>query len=166
MCAARAGGELDPQEGTLLGVRLGDVHHEEIGEQEFGQRVGAIVICRPVHLPVEAVPEGKVGVQPGTVCAQVGLREMEGVLGVVQVTDLQVAVDLVELLRRQHQVFDLRSAGALEPDVELAPGQGFRDHPDQRRAAEHRAVELDDQAEDVLAVEVNRTRVGEGELAR
>ena len=37
------GGELDLQERTLLGVRLGDVHDEEIRENELGQRVRVIL---------------------------------------------------------------------------------------------------------------------------
>ena len=45
-----AGGELDLQEGTLLGVWLGDVHDEEVGEHELGQRMGAVARPRASRL--------------------------------------------------------------------------------------------------------------------
>jgi hypothetical protein len=66
-----------------------------------------------------------------------------------------------------HQVGHLGPPGALEAYVEAAARQGLRDHADQFGAAgQHGAVDLDHQAENVLAVEVDRARVGERELAR
>ena len=96
-----AGGELDLQERALLGVRLGDVDDEVVGEHELGQRMVAVRVRRPVGLAVEAVPEGEVGVQPRPVRALVAVGEVERVLHVVEVADLEVAVDRIELLRRR-----------------------------------------------------------------
>ena len=124
------------------------------------------VVERPVDLAVEPVPEGEVGVQPGPVGAQVARPEVERVLHVVEVADLEVAVHRVELLRRQHHVLHLGPAHAFDPDVEPAPGERLRDDADQLRAAEQRGVDLDDEAEHVLAVEEDRAGIGERQLAR
>ena len=160
------GGELDLQERTVFRVRLGDVDDEVVREQELGQRVRAVLVCRPVGLAVQTVPEREVRVQPGPVRALVGVAEVERVVHVVQVADLKVAVHRVELLRREHQVGHLGPPGALEADVEAAARQGLRDHADQLSAAgQHGAVDLDHQAQDVLAVKVDRARVCERELS-
>ncbi len=72
---------------------------------------------------------------------------MERVLHVVEVADLEVAVDLVELLRPEHQVLDLRPADALDAHVKAPARPRLRDDGDERRVAEEpRAVELDDEA--------------------
>ncbi len=128
--------------------------------------MAAVLARRPVGVPVEAVPEGEIGVQPGPVGAQVAVRQVERVLTVVEVADLQVAVDRVELLRGQHHVLDLGAPDALDPHVEHAAGERLGDHGQQLRAAEKRGVELYDEAEDVLAVEEDRRRVGERQLPR
>ena len=95
------------------------------------------------------------------------MAEVERVVHVVKVADLEIPVHRVELLRRQHQVGHLGPPGALEADVEAASRQGLRDHAEQLGAArQHGAVDLDHQAQDVLAVEVDRARVGERELSR
>src|ERR671910_1353443 len=73
VCVTSTGGALNLEEGSLLGVRLGDVDGEVVGEQELGQRVGAVSVRGPVGLAVEAVPEGEVGVQARAVGAQVAL---------------------------------------------------------------------------------------------
>ena len=83
---------------AVRGVRLRDVDHQVVGEQQLGQRVGAVRAERPVDLAVQAVIEREVGVQPGAVGAAIVLAHVEGVFQVVEVADLQVAVDLVELL--------------------------------------------------------------------
>src|SRR5512132_3887198 len=41
--ASPSGGQLDLQEGALLGVGLGEVYDEEVGQQQFGQRVRAVL---------------------------------------------------------------------------------------------------------------------------
>ena len=92
---------------------------------------------------------------------------MKRVVHVVQVTDLEVAVHRVELLRCEHQVGHLGPPDTLEADAEAAARQRLRDHADQlSTAGEPGAVDLDDQAEDVLAVKVDHARIGERELAR
>ena len=161
-----SGGELDLEEGALIGVRLGEVEDEEVREDEFGQRVGAVFAGGPVGLTVETVPERQVRVQPGPAGVLVGAAEVERVLHVVEVPDLKVAVHRVELLRRQPQVGYLGPPGALEPDVEPASREGLRDHAIQLSTAKNRTVDLDNQAEDVLAVQVDRARIGERELSR
>ena len=120
----------------------------------------------PVHLPVEAVPEREVGVQPRAVGAGVGVSEVEGVLHVVEVADLQVPVDRVELLRREHHVLHLGATHPFDPDVELAAGQGLGDDAHERPAGQEAGVDLDDDAQHVLAVEEDRPGVGERELPR
>ena len=86
---------------AVLGERLGDIHHQIIVEQQLGERVGAVGPERPVRLAVQAIDGGEVGVEPGAVGAAVVLAHVEGVFQVVEVSDLQIAVDLVELLHRQ-----------------------------------------------------------------
>src|SRR4051794_13312309 len=91
---------------------------------------------------------------------------MERVLHVVEVANLEVSIDLIELLGPQHQVLDLGPPDALDADVELAAGQRLGDDADQFGATQQRAIDLDDEREHVLAVEVNRPRITEGELTR
>ena len=142
------------------------IDDEVVGENELGQRMGAVAVRRPVRLAVEAVPEREIGVEPRPVCADVALGEVERVLHVVEVADLEVAVHRIELLRRQHQVLHLRPADPLDPHRELAPRQRLGDHPDELYTVQElRAVDLDDEAEDVLSVHVDRARIGERELA-
>ena len=158
---APACGELDLEEGALLDVGLGDVDDEEVGEHQIGQGMAAVVARRPVDLPVEPVPEGQVGVQPRPVGAEVAVCEVECVLHVVEVADLEVPVHLIELLRRQHHVLHLRAPDAFDANVELAARERLGDDAEQRRAVEKGGVEFDHEAEDVLAVEEDRPRIGE-----
>ena len=162
---ATEGGELDLEERALLGVGLADVDDEEVGEHQLGQRMAAVLARRPVGLPVEPVPEREVRVQPRAVRAEIAVREVERVLHVVEVADLEVPVHRIELLRRQHEVLDLGSPDALDPDVELAARERFSDDADERRTAQERGVDLDHEAEDVLAVHVDRPVIGELHLA-
>src|SRR5438034_10398816 len=64
VCPALAGGALDLQERALLGVRLAEVDDEVIGENDLGQRVGAVDVRALVRLAVEPGPEGDVDVDP------------------------------------------------------------------------------------------------------
>ena len=151
---------------AVLGVRLGDVHHQVVVEQQLGQRVGAVRAERPVRLAVQAVDGGEVGVQPGAVGAAVVLAHVEGVFQVVEIADLQIAVDLVELLHRHDDVLDLGAAEPLDADRELAGDHRLADHGEQRRpgALEQRlAVGLDDDAQDVRAGQAVLTLLFEGE---
>ncbi len=131
-------GELDLEERAVLGIGLADVDDEVVGEHQLGQRMAAVVTRRPVGLPVEPVPEREVRVQPRAVRAEIAAREVERVLHVVEVADLEVPVHRIELLRRQHEVLDLGSPDALDPDVELAARERLGDDADQRRTAQER----------------------------
>src|SRR5215471_21594200 len=106
--ATRAGGELDLKKGALLRIWLREVQDEEVSEHELRQRVGAGFVRWPVLMTVEAVPEGKVGVQARAVRPAVCLRQVKRVLHVVQVTNFEVPIHPVELLRPQHEVLHLR----------------------------------------------------------
>jgi hypothetical protein len=75
-------GTLDLQEALVFRVGLGDVHDQEVGQDQLGQRVRALLVQRPVGLAVQTVPEGKVRVQPGAVGALVVVRRMERVVHV------------------------------------------------------------------------------------
>ena len=90
---------------------------------------------------------------------------MERVLHVVEVADLQVPVDRVELLGGEHHVLHLGPTHPFDPDVELAAGQGLGHDAHERPAGQEADVDLDDDAQHVLAVEEDRPGVGEGELA-
>jgi len=83
---------------------------------------------------------------------------VEAVLHVVEIADLEVAVDLVELLRTQKEVLHLRTAGPLDADVERAACQRLRDDTDQSDpvAEQRRTIHFDHEAEDVLAVQEDR----------
>ena len=158
--------QLDLQERALLDVRLAEVEHQVVGQHQFGQGMRALLVQRPVDLAVEPVPERQVRVQPRPVGALVDVRRVEGVVHVVEVADLQVAVDPVELHGPEHHVRNLGASGALEPDVELAAGQRLRGDADELHVPEHgRAVDLDDEPEDVLPVEIDGAGVGERQLA-
>ena len=91
--------------------------------------------CRPRYgqssLPSRPSQKREIRIQPRAVRAHVAIREMEAVLHVVDVADLEIAVDLVELLGRQQQVLDLRPADPLDADADLATRQRLRDDPDQ-----------------------------------
>jgi hypothetical protein len=58
---------------TVLGERFGDVHDQEIVEQKVGQRMAAVCPQRPVVVPVEAIVEGEIGIQPGAIRTEVFL---------------------------------------------------------------------------------------------
>ena len=164
MCFAPEGGELDLQERALLAVGLGDIDDQEVGENQFGQPVTAVRVRGPVSLPIQAVPEGEVGVQPCAVGALVALRELKRILHVVEVPDLEISIDRVELLRSQHHVLHLGPPNPLDPNVERPACQRLCNQTDQFGAAQERAVDLDDEAEDVLAIEIDRARIGELQL--
>ena len=143
----------------MLDVRSGHIDGQEVGQHQLGQWMGAVLVGGPVHFPVEAVPEPQIGVQPGSVGPLVRLGQPEGVFGVVEVAYLQVPIHRIELLRGQQHVLDLWPAGALQANRQLPPGQRFTDHRHQAYATEESgAVDLDDDAEHVLAVQVDRTR--------
>ena len=67
---------------------------------------------------------------------------MEAVFHVVDVADLEIAVDLVELLRREQQILDLGPADPLDADVELAARQRLGDVPDQLDRARYAAQSI------------------------
>jgi hypothetical protein len=77
---------------TVLGERFRDVDHEEVGQQELGQRVIALIVQRPVGLAVQAVVEGQVGIEPGPVCFQVVRTQPEYVFRIVKIPDFNVTV--------------------------------------------------------------------------
>ena len=120
---------------AIRGERLGDVHDHVVGEQQVGQRVGAVRPQWPVRLAVQAVDRGEVGVELGAVGARVVLAHAEGVFQVVEIADLQVAIDLVELLHRQDHVLDLRLAEALDADRDLPGHHRLAHHAEQGRLA-------------------------------
>src|SRR5688500_10289842 len=97
--------------------------------------MGAVWERRPVRLAVQAIDRGEVGVEPGTVRSSVVLAHVEGVFEVVEVSDLQIAVDLVELLRRKEVVLDLGAAEPFDADRELAGHHRLSYHGEQRRSA-------------------------------
>src|SRR4029453_15819355 len=119
----------------LLGVRLRDVDYQIIVEQQIGERMGAVWERRPIDLAVQAIYGGGVGVQPGAVGATVVFTHVEGVFEIVEIAHLQIAVDLVELLRRQHVVLDLGAAEPFYADRELAGHHRLANHGEQRRSA-------------------------------
>ena len=69
------------------------VHDEEIVEQKVGQRVATVRPHWPIGFPVETIEEGEIGIQPCAIRTEVFLPQVKGVFRVVQVADLQVAVD-------------------------------------------------------------------------
>ena len=89
---------------------------------------------------------------------------MERVLHVVQVADLQIPVHRVELLRGEHHVLHLGAAHSFDPDVERSPGERLGDDADEPPVREEAGVDLDDDAEHVLAVQEDRAGIGESEL--
>ena len=120
---ATSGGQLDLEEGSLLDVRLGEVDDEVVSEHQVGERMATAGFDRPVLLAVQAVPERQVGIEPRSEGTRVGVTEMERVLHVVEIADLEVAVDLVELPGCEHHVLHLGTPYALDPHIELSPGQ-------------------------------------------
>ena len=42
---------------AVLGIRLGDIHHQVIGQQQLGQRVVALRVRRPIRLAIKAVKD-------------------------------------------------------------------------------------------------------------
>src|ERR687898_2869668 len=164
MGASIAGSMFDLKERAGLRVGLGGVDNKIIREYELRQRVAAGFVSWPVGAAVEAVPEGKVGVQPRAIGSLVGLGQVERILHVVEVADLEVAVHDVELFRREHEVLHLRAADTLESDWELAPRQRLRHHSEGAFSAEQlSAVDLNDEAQPVLAVEKDRAGIRERE---
>ncbi|CAM5723042.1 hypothetical protein SHIRM173S_06248 [Streptomyces hirsutus] len=153
--AAREHGALD-LEVAAVGERLGRVDDEEVRQQQLGQGVDALIVERPVGLAVQPVEEGQIGAQPGAVGSDVVLAQVEGVLRVVEVADLEIAVDGIELRAPHDDVLDLRSAHALQPDRVTVGGHGLADDGHQRAgvAAEHRGdVEFEDDGQHVHAVQ-------------
>ncbi|HEV8568255.1 MAG TPA: hypothetical protein VGQ92_14435, partial [Actinoplanes sp.] len=154
MRAAGEHGTLDLEE-AAVGEPLGRVDDEEVRQQHLGQGMDVLIVRRPVDPAVQAVEEGQIGVQPGAVRSGVSRAHVEGVLGVVEVTEFEVAVDGVELFVLQDEVLDLRPAHALQPDRVSAGRHGLPDDGHQRAGVgvERRGdVELEDDAQDVRAV--------------
>ena len=115
----------------------------------------APIVRRPVDPAIQPVEEGQIGIQPGPVGSGVSRAHGEGVLGVVEVTELEVPVDGVELLVLQDEVLDLRPAHALQPDRVSAGRHGLADDGHQRASVgvERRGdVQFEDDAQDVRAV--------------
>ena len=140
---------------AVLGVRLGDVHDLVVAEVQLGQRVGPIRLQGPVDLPVDAVQDRQVGVQPGPVGAQVVRRQLEGVLLVVELTQVQVAVDRVDSKLGEQLVLHEDTPEPLQAHRDLAGDDRFRGDGEQRsrRLPEHRGdVELDDDTQDVPSI--------------
>src|SRR4029453_4401491 len=119
----------------LLGVRLRDVDYQIIVEQQIGERMGAVWERRPIDLAGQAIYGGEVGVQPGAVDATVVFTHVEGVFEIVEIAHLQIAVDLVELLRLQHVVLDLGAAEPFYADRELAGDHRLTYQGEERRPA-------------------------------
>src|SRR4051794_29759525 len=123
-------GLFDLEKGPVLCVWFANIDDQEVGEHEFGQRMRAVVVDGPVDVAVEAVPEGKVRVQTRPVRTRVGIGQVERVFHVVQVANLEVAVEGVELLRREHEILDLRPADPLQSNTQPTACQRLRDHAD------------------------------------
>src|SRR5262249_15655073 len=66
----------------------GNIDDEEVRQQQAGQWMIAGFVTRPMDLPVEGIPEGEIGVQPRAVCTDIIRHEREGVLAVVEVSNL------------------------------------------------------------------------------
>ena len=90
MCAAVAGGALDLEERTVLGVRLARIDNEVIGQNELGQRMRPAVSERPIGLSIKTVPEREIGIQPRPVGALIAFGKLEPVSLFVEITDFQV----------------------------------------------------------------------------
>src|SRR5215471_3521392 len=130
--------------------------------------MGAIRAKRPVSLAIQAIEECEVGVQPGTVGANIVLAHVEGVFEIIEVAHLQVAVDLVKLLHRHDRILDFRATDPLDADRELAGDDSLADHRQQwsSAAAQPRsAVSLDDDTHDVEADQAIGPDCLEGELS-
>src|SRR5215470_12247628 len=114
----------------------------------------AALVKRPVGLPVQRIPEREIGVQSRAVGADIIRHEREGVLAVVEVTDLQVTVDLIERLEAHGYVLDLGSAESLNADGSRSRLQCLAHDGEYRAAAEQlRPLELEHDREDVGSVE-------------
>ena len=84
-----------------------------------------------------------------------------GILEVVEIAQIDVAVDGVAFFWPEQQVLDLGPADAFEPDRQLAVGDRLADDGDERVEAagpQRRDRELDDEREHVGVVELEAPR--------
>ncbi len=117
--------------------------------------MGPVRLQGPVGLSVDGVQECQIGVQPGSVGAEVVRRQLEGVFLVVELPEVQVAVDRVGSVLTEQLVLHKDTSEPLQAHRELADRDRFRGDGEQRsgRSAEHRGdVELDDDAQGVPSV--------------
>ena len=89
---------------VAVGVeRLADVDHHVVLEQELGEGVAPVRAELPVHLAVQLVVDREVRVDPRGVGGTVVAAHVKRVLEVVEVTQLDLDVDLVVALLSQEQ---------------------------------------------------------------
>ncbi len=88
--------------------RFGHIHDQEIVEQQLGQRMVAVLVERPVDFIVQAIVEREIGVEPRAIRADVGFGKIEGVLFVIDVSDLKIPIYLIEHLRAERDVLHFR----------------------------------------------------------
>src|SRR6516162_1521067 len=111
-------------------------------------------IKRPVDLSVQRIVKGEIGIHPRAVCANIVGSKCEGVFTVVKVTDLQVAVDLIEHFEAQGDILDLRAADSFDAGRLWACPQRLADDCKHRAAAEQfRPLNLEYDRQDIGSVE-------------
>src|SRR5262249_51567217 len=121
---------------------------------QFGQRVVAVLIERPIDLAIDPVVEGKIRVHTHPICIEIIVLDVEGVLAVVEITDFEVLVDLIEHLPAQGYILDFRTADPLDANWPLAGRERLAHDGEQRAALQHLApFELQHDRENVGAVE-------------
>jgi hypothetical protein len=108
---------------------------------------------RPVDLPVQTVVELQAGAEARAVGAAILASDVEGVLQVVQVAQVDVAVDGVRAVPLHADVLDLGPTHPFEADGPPAHREGLGHDGHQGCVGDPpTAVDLDDQTEDVRAL--------------
>src|SRR6266849_2006372 len=103
----------------------------------------AVLVERPISFSVEAVVEGKIGVQPCAIRSNVVLGKVEGVFIVVQVANLEIPINRIEYLRTESHILDFRPANPFQPDRPFVGRQSLGDYGEQRPALKQsRPLEL------------------------
>src|SRR5208282_1933127 len=112
------------------------------------------MVERPINFTVKAVKEGEIRVQPRTICAGIVLGNIECVLFVIDVTDLQIAINSVEDFRTESDVLDFRSPDSFQPHGLFPGAQCLAYHCEHWAALEHgRPFDSENDSQHVLAVE-------------
>src|SRR5256885_13789473 len=93
-----------------------------------------MLVERPISFSVEAIVESEIGVQPCAIRSNVVLGKVEGVFIVVQVANLEIAIDWIKYLCTESDILDFRSANPFQPDRPFAGRQSLGDDCEHRPA--------------------------------